>query len=94
MSNHPAPALAVNEADRAALNAIVRASTSEQRAVMRARIVLASADGMAISPIAADLGVKANTVKLWRRRYEAMGLAGLAESTATGPPADLLAGRS
>jgi transposase len=86
MSNHPAPALAVNEVDRAALNAILRAPTSEQRAVMRARIVLESADGTAISRIASDLGVEANTVKLWRRRYEAMGLAGLAEAPRPGRP--------
>ena len=86
MSYHPAPALAVNEADRAALNAIVRASTSEQRAVMRARIVLASANGTAISAIAADVGVTVNTVKLWRRRYETMGLAGLAEAPRPGRP--------
>jgi transposase len=86
MSNHPAPALAVNEVDRATLNAIVRAPTSEQRAVMRARIVLASADGMAISRIASDLGVEANTVKLWRRRYERAGLAGLAEAPRPGRP--------
>ena len=69
MSYHPAPALKVNEVDRAALKAIVRAPTSEQRAVIRARVVLASADGTAISRIAADLGVTTNTVKLWRRRY-------------------------
>jgi len=86
MSYHPAPALAVNEADRAALNAIVRAPTSEQRAVMRARIVLASANGTAISAIAADVGVTVNTVKLWRRRYKAMGLAGLAEAPRPGRP--------
>jgi len=72
MSFHPAPALVVNEVDRATLNAVVRAPTSEQRAVTRARIVLASADGTAISRIAHELGVTVNTVKLWRRRYERM----------------------
>jgi len=74
MSFHAAPALVVNEADRATLNAVVRAPTSEQRAVTRARIVLASADGTAIARIAHELGVTVNTVKLWRRRYERMGL--------------------
>ena len=87
MSFHAAPALVVNEADRATLNAVVRAPTSEQRAVTRARIVLASADGTAISRIAHELGVTVNTVKLWRRRYERMGLAGLVEAARPGRPA-------
>src|SRR5664280_1254362 len=86
MSNHPAPALVLNEVDRAALNAVVRAPTSEQRTVMRARVVLASADGTAISRIAEDLGVTVNTVKLWRRRYERAGLAGLVEAPRPGRP--------
>ena len=93
MSFHPAPALVVNEADRATLRTMVRAPTSEQRAVTRARIVLASADGTAIARVAADLGVTVNTVKLWRRRYERMGLAGLVGSSAAGTASDLLAGR-
>jgi transposase len=86
MSNHPAPALVLNEVDRAVLNAVVRAPTSEQRAVIRARVVLASADGTAISRIAEDLGVTVNTVKLWRRRYERAGLAGLVEARRPGRP--------
>jgi len=86
MPFHPAPALVVNEADRPVLNAIVRAPTSEQRAVIRARIVLASADGTAIARIAADLGVAIMTVKLWRRRYAESGLAGLADERRSGRP--------
>ena len=86
MPFHPAPALVVNEADRAVLNAIVRAPTSEQRAVIRARIVLASADGTAIARIAADLGVAIMTVKLWRRRYAQAGFAGLADQRRSGRP--------
>ena len=87
MPFHPAPALVVNEGDRATLNAVVRAPTSEQRAVIRARIVLASADGIAIARIAADLGVAIMTVKLWRRRYAQSGLAGLADEHRSGRPA-------
>jgi transposase len=86
MPFHPAPALAVNRVDRATLNAIVRAPTSEQRAVTRARVVLASAEGTAISRIAHELGVTVNTVKLWRRRYERTGLAGLVEAPRPGRP--------
>jgi hypothetical protein len=47
----------VSAQDRAALKAIVRAPTSEQRAVSRARVVLRSAEGTAIEPIAVGTGV-------------------------------------
>ena len=86
MPFHPAPALVVNEADRTILNAILRAPTSERRAVIRARIVLASADGTAIARTAAELGVAIMTVKLWRRRYAESGLAGLADEHRLGRP--------
>jgi len=69
MAHPPAPAVIVEDADRRVLQAVVRAATSEQRAVTRARIVLRSADGGSIEGIAAELGVAIMTVKLWRRRY-------------------------
>jgi transposase len=87
MANHPAPALDVPPSDRAALRAIVRARTSQQRAATRARIVLRAADGVANERIAAELGVALMTVKLWRRRYAEAGLAGLADASRPGRPA-------
>jgi len=86
MVNHPAPPLIVDEADRAALKAIVRAPTSEQRAVTRARIVLRAAEGIANERVAAELGVALMTVKLWRRRYARAGLAGLVDESRPGRP--------
>jgi transposase len=86
MAHPPAPALIVGDADRHALAAAVRAATSEQRAVTRARIVLRSAEGAPIERIAAELGVAIMTVKLWRRRYAAAGLAGLADAPRPGHP--------
>jgi transposase/DNA-binding transcriptional regulator YiaG/transcriptional regulator with XRE-family HTH domain len=87
MVMHPAPALIVSESDKAVLRALERAATSEQRAVTRARIVLRSADGVAIERLADELGVAVMTVKLWRRRYAEQGLAGLAEAPRPGRPA-------
>jgi transposase len=85
---HPvAPLLVVGEADRAALLAVVRAGTSEQRAVTRARIVLRSADGVPIERVARELGVAIMTVKLWRLRYAEAGIAGLADAPRPGHPA-------
>src|SRR5664280_940680 len=86
MPFHPAPPLTVRDADRATLQAIVRAPTSEQRAVTRARIILRSADAIPMERIAAEIGVAIMTVKLWRRRYAQAGLAGLADERRPGRP--------
>ena len=86
MAHPPAPPLSVSEFDRATLEAIIRASTSEQRAVSRARIVLRSADGVAIEHVAREVGVAVMTVKLWRRRYAEAGVAGLVDAPRPGHP--------
>jgi transposase len=76
----------VSEADHRVLRAVVRAPTSQQRAVMRARVVLRAADGVANERIAAELGVALMTVKLWRRRYTHAGLDGLTDAPRPGHP--------
>ena len=86
MAHPPAPPLVVPDSDRWSLQAIVRASSSEQRAVMRARVVLRSADGAPIARIADEVGVALMTVRLWRRRYAEWGIAGLADAPRPGHP--------
>jgi len=86
MAQAPAPPLSVREADRAALEAVIRAPTSEQRLVTRARIVLRSAEGIAMEHVARELDVAFMTVKLWRRRYAEAGVAGLADQPRPGHP--------
>jgi transposase len=86
MAHPPAPPLLVPDADRRVLQAIARASTSEQRAVTRARIVLRSADGAPIERIADEVGVALMTVRLWRRRYTEAGLGGLTDAPRPGHP--------
>ena len=86
MAQAPAPPLSVSETDRVALEALVRAPTSEQRLVTRARIVLRSAEGVAIEHLARELGVASMTVKLWRRRYAVAGLTGLGDRPRSGHP--------
>ena len=86
MAHPPAPPLVVDGSDLAALRAIARAPTSEQRLVTRARIVLRSAEGAAIDHVARELGVAVMTVKLWRRRYAEAGLDGLADGPRPGHP--------
>jgi transposase len=86
MAHAPAPPLSVSDGDHRLLQAVIRAPTSEQRAVTRARIVLRSAEGIPIGRVADELGVAIMTVKLWRRRYAQAGLAGLADAPRPGHP--------
>ena len=74
----------VSPAERAVLDRLVRARTSEQRLAQRARIVIRAADGVANKRIAAELGVNLMTVLLWRRRFEAERLAGLRDAPRPG----------
>lgn len=71
--------------DRAVLEARLRAPTSEQRDVLRARIVLLADQGGSTRSIARAVGVMPRTVSLWRGRYAREGLAGLAEKPRPGP---------
>jgi transposase len=71
-------------AERAALEARLRAPTTEQRHVLRARIVLLSAEGLATRAIARELGVMPRTVSLWRIRFAEAGLDGLADQPRPG----------
>ena len=86
MAAHPAPPLAVSESEAAALRAMTRAGTTEQRTARRARIILRAAEGAAHVEIAAELGVAVPTVLLWRRRFKEQGLAGLADAAHPGRP--------
>jgi len=70
---------------RAVLEAVVRAPTSEQRAVMRARVVLLAGEGHSTRSIARTVGTMPRTVSTWRGRYARQGLAGLADKPRPGP---------
>jgi transposase len=71
-------------ADRALLETRVRAPTTEQRHVLRARIVLLAAEGWASRAIARVLGIMPRTASLWRIRYAEHGLEGLADKPRPG----------
>jgi len=71
--------------DRAVLEARVRAPTTEQRAVFRARIILLAEEGRSTRSIARTLGTMARTVSHWRGRFARMGLAGLSNKVHPGP---------
>ncbi len=71
---------------RRKLEQIVAASTSPQRLVLRARIVLAAAGGAANAAIACDLGCSVTVVRAWRRRFACRGIAGLFDKPRSGRP--------
>ena len=71
---------------RRKLEQIVRAATSPQRLVLRARIVLAAAGGMANAAIARDLGCSVAMARAWRGRFAVRGIPGLFDRPRCGRP--------
>jgi transposase len=74
-----AEALEVSDEARRTLEGWVTARTSPQRIVMRARIVLLAAQGIANRRIAQEVRTSRPTVLLWRNRFAEGGLAALLE---------------
>lgn len=71
---------------RSELEHWVRSSTTEQRFVLRAKIILSAADGMSTMVIASQLGVRNATVSHWRTRFAAEGVGGLQDAPRPGAP--------
>ena len=76
--NHAAAALALTEGQRLALEIIAKSTTAPHREVVRARVLLLAADGVANTRIAEQAGVSVTTVLGWRERFAAEGLTGKA----------------
>ena len=74
----------LTEDDRRVLTARARSQRAAHRVVLRARIMLAAADGVANAEIARRLGICDDTVRKWRARFCAEGLAGLADRARPG----------
>jgi len=72
--------------ERAALVALARRPTASYRLVLRARIVLAAADGTPNTAIAAAQHVHVDTVRKWRTRFYTRRLSGLADARRPGRP--------
>jgi transposase len=76
----------ISAEDRCELERLVRSRTAERRAVERARIVLAAAEGRSAARIAREVGCSERTVWKWRSRFEADGLDGLDDAPRPGRP--------
>jgi transposase len=77
---------AVSASDRAVLEQWVRSPTVPQEWGLRAKILLATADGEGVRAMARRLEVSPTTVCLWRERYRENGLAGLRTQPRPGRP--------
>lgn len=78
--------IALSAGERQVLQARAVRARAEQRDALRARIVLAAADGLANAVIAGRLGVTDDTVRKWRGRFAAKGLDGLRDLPRSGRP--------
>lgn len=73
MSRTSVPVI-LTEAERARLQQWIRAGSTPQQVVLRARVILAAADGESDKAIAAALQVRRETAALWRRRVREQGI--------------------
>ena len=74
--------------ERASLSDLVRSRTAPQGLVRRARIVLASAEGVSNTAIAREVGLSIPAIGHWRKRFLEQGLAGLYGEQRPGRPRD------
>jgi len=78
------PEFRISEDERNALLGVIRARTSEQRLVDRARIILALAEGLDAQAVARQLRTSRTTVRLWRRYWIERASAALVARLADG----------
>ena len=82
----PKAPLVVDDQQRRTLEAWARRTTSANGLAQRARMVLASAEGLSNLAVAERVGVTPQTVGKWRRRFLAAGPGGLLDEPRPGVP--------
>ncbi len=73
------PRIELTDAERQALSELVRRHSTAQQIALRARIVLAAAEGKNNAQAARQLGVSIDMVRLWRGRWLALQSANWAD---------------
>jgi transposase len=82
----PIPTLQLNREERQTLERWVRRRTSAQALSLRARIVLACAEGKSNTVVAREMRVSKPTVGKWRSRFHSCRLDGLLDEPRPGAP--------
>lgn len=72
--------------ERRVLESWANQADTDYRLRLRARIVLALAQGRSNSEVAATIGIRMATVSKWRRRFEGEGPKGLKDAPRSGKP--------
>ncbi|MET9275787.1 FCD domain-containing protein [Kribbella sp. NPDC003557] len=85
-AGRPKSPLTLSVAERTALSQLAAAPRTTDAMRLRARIVLASAEGRSNKAVADLLEVTPGTVGKWRRRFLRMGMAGLDDGMRSGRP--------
>ena len=80
----PVETLELQPSEQQELERRVRAATTSQRAVTRARIVLLRAQGLRQQDVATQLGLSLGCVNRWSQRFAVAGLAGLQDRAGRG----------
>ena len=73
----PASRLSIDEHQRKRLQFLIRSGKTPQKIALRARIILAAAEGTPNNAIAAQLLTSRPTVLLWRQRFARLGVPGI-----------------
>ncbi len=76
----------LSDEERCTLERWVKSGTTEQRLVVRARMILAAAEGKMTEEIAESLGTHASRVSKWRTRFAHDGIEGLKDAPRSGAP--------
>jgi transposase len=81
------PIIEISAKDMAVLTQRVRSRTLPKQTIDRAKMILDSGQGKAVSSIARELGTYPNKVIYWRQRYVDLGIKGLEDQPRSGRPA-------
>ena len=78
--------LTIPAADRAQLEEVANSTSMPQAVVLRARMILASSEGLTNSDVARQVGASPQAVGKWRKRYLDGGIDGLRDEPRPGRP--------
>jgi hypothetical protein len=86
MPNHVLAPLGLSEAERSELMSLASRPKTAQALALRARIILACAEGGQNKAVAAQLGVERQTAGKWRQRFVEHRIDGLRDEPRSGAP--------